>query len=356
MSAVYAEIDSVKRGIELDFERQGQTIGVETRRHLVRGRDLRHKAALMQNELAAYGPWNRRCTGVDERSARTVQEVATVRAEIDRIVSAACPSQGSAREVIECATRELFSPDASTCRQAIARIGELRLPESVRILEAMLVVEDDILRADCLELLVDMKVPCAGKAFAEFLHSDNPRLRLACLRGLHTLGERSATTACLRSLADQDAEVRRAATTMLGWQNSYESASAVAVLLKDEDGGVRLSAAKALGELCSEHAVFALIGALTDAERQVRVAAKAALERTLAFSISLEVQGDPETLSRDVDELFRWWSGFRVEGRLAGQPTAWDPSQASRAVPLFARSASSAVGLGHRADRDKQKE
>jgi len=107
-------------------------------------------------------------------------------------------------------------------------------------------------------------VPALGDLVMRAVHAAEPRLRAA---GLAALGERKPLPAsevaqvAREALKDKEADVRRAAATLLATLGKDEEADLLA-LLGDEDYEVRAIAARALGSVPSRASVDALLRAL----------------------------------------------------------------------------------------------
>ncbi|MBW2276432.1 MAG: HEAT repeat domain-containing protein [Deltaproteobacteria bacterium] len=308
-------------------------------RSVVRARDIRYKASLLAVELRRGRSDEVRDTPRQPIAPREIIETARDLLQYNGLEELA------PREIVEQAVGHLLEGSTEERRDSIGLLRALHSEAVVPVLKAALTFDDDWIRVECNGALADFGEQRAVAELMDLLESQNPRLRIAAMRGLNGLNVQGALLSCVRSLADQHPEVRRMAVTFLGWHRSPQTIGALAVLLKDEKTAVRVAAAEALGQIESDKTIFPLIRALGDGKSEVRRAAKQVLEQALAGSVDIDPDADFSEIWPRIDALIAWWA----ESRANGQPwTLQDRIDISldestlvgrEVVPLFARRA-----------------
>ena len=119
------------------------------------------------------------------------------------------------------------------------------------------------------------------KETIEYLREHNPLHPelAASTEALWEVVSKRATPALIKALADDNAEVRKAAAVALGKGMSESAADALAGLFEDADFEVRMMAAKALGDIPSDHAADILIKVARTADSLTQMNAIDALGR-----------------------------------------------------------------------------
>jgi len=312
-------------------------------RQVVRARDVRYKRSLLRIELERGRPGRRPCA--DPRHADPDMRLAPreVIVTVRELLRSRALEKVAPPELTAEAMGHLLEGSAEERREAVGFLRALHCADAIPVLQAALAFEDDWIVVECTGALADLGEKRAVDALTGLLEATNPRLRTAALRALNGLNAGLARKACLRGLADGDPEVRRTATTFLGWHRSPQTAGALAVLLKDEAPAVRIAASEALGQIESDKAILPLIRALGDPEIEVRLAAKQGLDHALTGPIEIQAGATVDEVWPRVDALIEWWA----EARASGPP--WRlPDRAELAeieshlaerevVPLFAR-------------------
>lgn len=341
IASLDGELLRIQRAIDsgVDDERFASLLA----RQLVRARDVRYKQSLLRIELERGRPCRR--PSADSRDVdpgvrpppreviESVRELLQTRA-LDKVA----PPELTAE-----AMGHLLEGSAEKRREAVGFLRALHCEDTLPVLQAALAFDDDWIVVECTGALADFGEKRAVEVLTELLEAPNPRLRTAALRALNGLNAELARKACLRGLADGSPEVRRTATTFLGWHRSPRTAGALAVLLKDEVPAVRVAASEALGQIESDKAILPLIRALGDPAIEVRRAAKEGLDHALRGPIEIQAGATVDEVWPRVDALIEWWA----EARAGGPP--WRlPDRAELAeieshlaerevVPLFAR-------------------
>ncbi|HSE15567.1 MAG TPA: HEAT repeat domain-containing protein [Pyrinomonadaceae bacterium] len=133
---------------------------------------------------------------------------------------------------IEAQRQRLNSSDAEERRDAVLRLGSLRLP-------------------------------AASRAALPALNDASPIVRATAAKSILSIGAEESVSSLLPLLNDKDEFVRRETAYALGLTRSRAATSALSGrLLNDKEDGVRAAAAVALGEIADEAAVVALVGTL----------------------------------------------------------------------------------------------
>lgn len=118
-------------------------------------------------------------------------------------------------------------------------------------------------RRDALMRLGNMRVAAASRAALASLADVSPMVRVTAAKAILSLEAAESVAALLPLLKDKDEFVRREAAYALGMTRSKKATSALSErLLSDKEDGVRAAAAVALGEIADESAVVALVGTL----------------------------------------------------------------------------------------------
>jgi HEAT repeat protein len=119
-------------------------------------------------------------------------------------------------------------------------------------------------RRDALMRLGAMRLPAAARAALPAVQDSAAIIRATAARAILALGGEQSAAQLLPLLNDKDEFVRREAAYALGMTKSHRATSALGErLLKDKEDGVRAAAAVALGEIADEAAVIALVQSLT---------------------------------------------------------------------------------------------
>ncbi|HEV8427177.1 MAG TPA: HEAT repeat domain-containing protein [Pyrinomonadaceae bacterium] len=137
-----------------------------------------------------------------------------------------------AQAEIEKHQRRLSSSDVEERREAVMRLGSMRLA-------------------------------AASRAALPGLQDASPIIRVTTAKAILSLGSEESARQLLPLLNDKDEFVRREAAYALGLTHSRSATAALSErLLNDKEDGVRGAAAVALGHIADEAAVIALVGTL----------------------------------------------------------------------------------------------
>lgn len=118
-------------------------------------------------------------------------------------------------------------------------------------------------RRDAVMRLGAMRLPDASRAALPALTDASPIVRATAAKSILSLGAEESVSSLLPLLNDKDEFVRREAAYALGLTRSTNATSALSErLLTDKEDGVRAAAAVALGQIADEAAVVALVGTL----------------------------------------------------------------------------------------------
>ena len=118
-------------------------------------------------------------------------------------------------------------------------------------------------RRDAVMRLGSMRLPAASRAALPALNDASPIVRATAAKSILSLGADESVSSLLPLLNDKDEFVRREVAYALGLTRSRAATSALSErLLSDKEDGVRAAAAVALGQIADEAAVIALVGTL----------------------------------------------------------------------------------------------
>ena len=118
-------------------------------------------------------------------------------------------------------------------------------------------------RRDAVMRLGAMRLAAASRAALPALQDASPIVRATAVKSILSMGSEESAAQLLPLLNDKDEFVRRETAYALGLTHSRSATSPLSErLLNDKEDGVRAAAAVALGEIADEAAVVALAGAL----------------------------------------------------------------------------------------------
>ena len=118
-------------------------------------------------------------------------------------------------------------------------------------------------RRDAIMRLGALRLPAASRAALPGLTDDAAIVRATAAKSILSLGAESSVSYLLPLLNDKDEFVRRETAYALGLTRSRAATSALTDrLLNDKEDGVQAAAAVALGHIADEAAVVALVGTL----------------------------------------------------------------------------------------------
>ena len=121
-------------------------------------------------------------------------------------------------------------------------------------------VED---RRDAVMRLGSLRLAAASRAALPALQDAEPIVRATAAKAILSIGSEESATSLLPLLNDKDEFVRREVAYALGHAGSRSATAALSDrLLNDKEDGVRAAAAVALGHIADEAAVIALVGTL----------------------------------------------------------------------------------------------
>lgn len=118
-------------------------------------------------------------------------------------------------------------------------------------------------RRDAVMRLGNMRLEAASRVALVGLKDPSPIVKATAAKAILSLGAEESVASLIPLLSDKDEFVRREAAYALGLTHSRSATSALTErLLNDKEDGVRGAAAVALGEIADEAAVVALVGVL----------------------------------------------------------------------------------------------
>src|SRR5215213_2086398 len=118
-------------------------------------------------------------------------------------------------------------------------------------------------RRDALMRLGSLRLPTASRTALPALNDPSPIVRATAAKSILSLGAEESVSSLLPLLNEKDEFVRRETAYALGLTRSRAATAALSDrLLNDKEDGVRAAAAVALGQIADEAAVVALVGTL----------------------------------------------------------------------------------------------
>ena len=118
-------------------------------------------------------------------------------------------------------------------------------------------------RRDAVMRLGSLRLRAASRAALPALKDASPIVRATAAKSILSIGAEESVSSLLPLLNDKDEFVRRETAYALGLTRSHAATSALSDrLLNDKEDGVRAAAAVALGHIADEAAVVALVGTL----------------------------------------------------------------------------------------------
>ena len=118
-------------------------------------------------------------------------------------------------------------------------------------------------RRDAVMRLGSMRLAAASRATLPALQDGSPIIRATAAKAILSIGNEESARNLLPLLNDKDEFVRRETAYALGLTRSRSATAALSErLLNDKEDGVRAAAAVALGHIADEAAVIALVGTL----------------------------------------------------------------------------------------------
>jgi HEAT repeat protein len=122
---------------------------------------------------------------------------------------------------------------------------------------------DEEERRDAVMRLGTMRLEAASRAALSALNDPSPIIRAAATKAILSIGGDESATVLITLLSEKDEFVRRETAYALGLSRSRNATAALSErLLNDKEDGVRGAAAVALGQIADEAAVVALVGTL----------------------------------------------------------------------------------------------
>jgi HEAT repeat protein len=123
-------------------------------------------------------------------------------------------------------------------------------------------------RRDAVMRLGAMRLEAASRAVLPSLQDSEPIVRATAVKAILSLGGERSAGYLLPLLNDKDEFVRRETAYALGLTKSRRATAALSErLLQDKEDGVRAAAAVALGEIADEAAVVPLVQTLTSTKK-----------------------------------------------------------------------------------------
>ena len=154
-------------------------------------------------------------------------------------------------------------------------------------------------RRDAVMRLGSMRLAAASRAALPALQDAEPIVRATTAKAILSIGNEESAGHLLPLLNDKDEFVRREAAYALGHTRSRSATAALSDrLLNDKEDGVRGAAAVALGQIADEAAVIALVGTSRRNYQRRRIRNESVKQTTLCFALrpqrSVKSEVEPE--------------------------------------------------------------
>ncbi|MBI4766559.1 MAG: HEAT repeat domain-containing protein [Deltaproteobacteria bacterium] len=210
--------------------------------------------------------------------------------------------------IFETALRDLLEAEMDIKRLAVSELGKLGNKQAGPVLKEALSVNNDELRAEIINALIQIADSEVFPICKRFLKHPYAAVRTACVRGLYKSGKGEAAVLLVEALTDDDMEVRNSASLFLGWLESKEAIPALLqVAAADSNPRVRRSALQALENIRDPGAVLPLIRLLNDDSRDIREKVLVTLERITGETLTVSQGGEVKDRMDDVNRLKEWW-------------------------------------------------
>ncbi|MBF0558778.1 MAG: HEAT repeat domain-containing protein [Nitrospirae bacterium] len=250
------------------------------------------------------------------------QVEAVVRAAIDKAVKHGEFDSDSQREIFKKIATDLLDEEMEVRILAAAELGKMGIKPTVDILIEAVKFDNVYLTVEILNSLTNIGDARTLSLCKEMAKSPNHRVRISSLRGLYKMGaDVEIASYLIEALNDEHPEVRRTATTFLGWKDIADSIPGLIQTLQDKDESVRKSAVTALMNIKDTSSVLPLMRVLSDANVDIRQKALEALRAIIGEEISFDVRLKGRELSDAVNVLKEWWQSERI-GKIEDTPEA----------------------------------
>ncbi|MBF0507270.1 MAG: HEAT repeat domain-containing protein, partial [Nitrospirae bacterium] len=262
---------------------------------------------------------------------------AAVKAAIDKAVKHGEFDADSQKEIFKKIAKDLLDDEMEVRILAAAELGKMGIKPAVDVLMEAVKFDNVYLTAEIINSLTNIGDSRTLSLCKEMAKNPNHRVRISSLRGLYKMGaDGEIAPYLIEALNDEHPEVRRTATTFLGWKDIADSIPGLIQTLQDKDESVRKSAVTALMNLKDTSSVLPLMRVLSDENIEIRQKALESLRTVTGEEISFDVRLKGKELADAVNSLKEWWQNERIGriGEKAEELIIREPSPVAEAQPV----------------------
>ena len=261
------------------------------------------------------------------------QVEAAVRVAIDKAVKHGGFDSDSQREIFKKIANDLLDEEMEVRILAAAELGKMGIKPAVDVLMEAVKFDNVYLTAEIINSLTNIGDSRTLSLCKEMVKSPNHRVRISSMRGLYKMGaDGEIASYLIEALNDEHPEVRRTATTFLGWKDIADSIPGLIQTLQDKDESVKKSAVTALANIKDISSVLPLMRVLADENVEIRLKALEALRSITGEEISFDVELKGRELADAVNVLKEWWQSERI-GRIGELPEEMGAREEGEAAP-----------------------
>lgn len=257
------------------------------------------------------------------------QVEAAVRTAIEKAVKHGPFDSESQKEIFKKIANDLLDEEMEVRILAAAELGKMCIKPAVDVLIEAVNFDNVYLTAEIINSLTNIGDSRTLSMCKEMVKNPNHRVRISSLRGLYKMGaDTEIASYLIEALNDEHPEVRRTATTFLGWKDIADSIPGLIQTLQDKDESVRKSAVTALMNIKDASSVLPLMRVLSDENGDIRQKALEALRAVTGEEISFDVRLQGRELRDAVNALKEWWQNERI-ARIEAAPEELMTSEAA---------------------------
>lgn len=245
-----------------------------------------------------------------------------------RVKAIRMASEVRSPESIRAITAMLGDPHLRVRREALRALSGLSDPETVACLSRAAKTSGEMVRAGAVETLGRSGAAGASEPLLAALRDGSPSVRVSALGALKSLDDAAAADAVAGRLKDGSWAVRAAAVEALAEIDPGSARERLLPCLSDPEYQVRIAAVERLPRLAPDRAVETLKKALVDSAWQVRVAAVETIEslrRPDAIPLLIDRLGvEKGRLRADLLRALRALTGRDIGLNPKGWKSWWD--------------------------------
>ena len=194
------------------------------------------------------------------------------------------PEAFLSQAIVTQAKRDLMHPDFQIRMLAIRCLEKAAPGIALPLLQEILTDGNPEVRVQGVHSLVTFSDPSVFDLIRRYSQDEDPRMRVAVLRGMFKQKERIDVNLLQPFVSDQSPWVRRKLATLLGWAQLDGVFPILIRLSKDSHAKVRQAALLSLMTLYPEESEDRLLEAMGDPDADLRTWAKDVLERVVRKS------------------------------------------------------------------------